>query len=101
MLAAEAIDSEILTIEGIADEMGQLSPLQLAFRKNHGLQCGFCTPGMIIILTDLLENNESPSEKEIREYLEGNICRCTGYQNIVKSVQEVSQDMLRYNQFDD
>lgn len=101
MLAAEAIDSEILTIEGIADEMGQLSPLQLAFRKNHGLQCGFCTPGMIIILADLLKNNESPSEKEIREYLEGNICRCTGYQNIVKSVQEVSQDMLRYNQFDD
>ncbi len=95
MFAVEATDSEIVTIEGIADESGKLSKVQLAFQKNHGLQCGFCTPGMIITVLDLLNNNASPSESEIREYLKGNICRCTGYQNIVKSIQEASQSILR------
>ncbi len=86
MLAAQAEGAEITTIEGLAAN-GDLHPMQEAFRENHGLQCGFCTPGMIMSALDLVNNNKSPSEREIREWLEGNICRCTGYHNIVKSIR--------------
>lgn len=86
MLAVQADGSEITTIEGMAHN-GELHPLQEAFRECHGLQCGFCTPGMIMTAADLLQNNPAPTEEEIRAALEGNFCRCTGYHNIVKSVQ--------------
>jgi carbon-monoxide dehydrogenase small subunit len=85
MLAAQADGSDIVTIEGIAQN-GELHPMQEAFREHHGLQCGFCTPGMIMSALDLVKQNPEPSEKEIREWLEGNLCRCTGYQNIVRAV---------------
>ena len=84
-LAAQADGAEVTTIEGLASN-GNLHPMQQAFWDNHGLQCGYCTPGMIMAATKLVENNPSISEDEIRHGLEGNICRCTGYQNIVKSV---------------
>ena len=74
------------TIEGLAKN-GKLHPMQEAFRNNHALQCGFCTPGMVMSALDLVKNNPRPSEREVREYLEGNLCRCTGYHNIVKSIQ--------------
>ncbi len=90
MLAAQADGTDITTIEGLADGNG-LHPVQDAFWEKHGLQCGFCTPGMIITAVDLLDRNPDPSEHEIREALEGNLCRCTGYQNIVKAVQYVAQ----------
>lgn len=86
MLAAQAEGAEITTIEGLAAN-GDLHPMQEAFRENHGLQCGFCTPGMIMSAVDLVKNNAKPSESDIREWLEGNICRCTGYHNIVKSIR--------------
>jgi len=86
LLAAQADGSEITTIEGLASN-GELHPLQAAFKEEHGLQCGFCTPGMIMVAADLLKHNGSPSEEEIRHALEGNFCRCTGYHNIVKAVQ--------------
>ncbi|MEM1398504.1 MAG: (2Fe-2S)-binding protein [Pseudomonadota bacterium] len=86
MLASQAEGSDVTTIEGLAAADGSLHPMQEAFRDNHGLQCGFCTPGMVISSIDLLQNNPNPSETEVREWLEGNICRCTGYHNIVKSV---------------
>ncbi len=85
MLAAQAEGAEVLTIEGLAKD-GKLHPMQEAFREHHGLQCGFCTPGMVMSAIDLVKNNKNPSETEIREWLEGNICRCTGYHNIVKSI---------------
>ena len=89
MLAMQANDTDITTIEGLADgEM--LHPMQEAFRNNHGLQCGFCTPGMVMSAVDLVNKNPNASETEIREWLEGNICRCTGYHNIVKSIQEAA-----------
>ncbi len=92
MLAAQAEGAAITTIEGIAvgDE---LHPMQQAFHENHGLQCGFCTPGMIMSAIELVEHNKNLSEQDIREGLEGNICRCTGYHNIVKSVQDAAQKM--------
>ena len=92
MLAAQAEGADITTIEGIAvgDE---LHPMQQAFHENHGLQCGFCTPGMIMSAIELVEHNKNLSEQDIREGLEGNICRCTGYHNIVKSVQDAAQKM--------
>ena len=90
MLAVQAMDAEITTIEGLADG-DTLHPMQEAFRNNHGLQCGFCTPGMVMSAVDLLNKNSSPSETEIREWLEGNICRCTGYHNIVKSIKEAAE----------
>ena len=92
MLAAQAEGANIITIEGIAvgDE---LHPMQQAFHENHGLQCGFCTPGMIMSAIELVEHNKNLSEQDIREGLEGNICRCTGYHNIVKSVQDAAQKM--------
>ena len=85
MLAAQAEGSTVLTIEGVATD-GKLHPMQEAFREHHGLQCGFCTPGMVMSALDLVKNNKNPSETEIREWLEGNICRCTGYHNIVKAI---------------
>ena len=86
-LAVACDGAEVKTIEGMANADGSLGTIQQAFQDNHGLQCGFCTPGMIMSAADLLKNNPNPSEQEIREYLEGNICRCTGYHNIVKSIQ--------------
>jgi carbon-monoxide dehydrogenase small subunit len=86
LLAAQVEGAEILTIEGLGQE-GNLHRLQEAFREHHGLQCGYCTPGMIMAGAALLEHNPSPSEEEVRHGLEGNLCRCTGYHNIVKAVQ--------------
>ena len=91
-LAVQAEGSEITTIEGLATN-GELHPLQQAFWDEHGLQCGYCTPGMIMAGFGLLDQNPEPSESEIRHCLEGNICRCTGYQNIVKAVQSASHSM--------
>jgi carbon-monoxide dehydrogenase small subunit len=89
VLAVQAEGAEITTIEGLAD--GEtLHPLQQAFWEHHGLQCGYCTPGMIMAAADLLERNPSPSEDEVRHALEGNLCRCTGYHNIVKAVMAAS-----------
>ncbi|MGR3502033.1 (2Fe-2S)-binding protein [Pseudaestuariivita sp.] len=90
MLAAEADGAEVTTIEGMAAPDGTLNTVQQAFQDHHGLQCGFCTPGMVMSAAALLEENPSPSEQEIREYLEGNICRCTGYHNIVKAIMAAS-----------
>ncbi len=89
VLAVQADGHEVTTVEGLATEDG-LHPMQEAFRDNHSLQCGYCTPGMIMASLDLLESNPSPTEQEIRDGLEGNLCRCTGYQNIVKAVQQVA-----------
>ena len=90
LLAVQAQASEVTTIEGLADG-DNLHPMQAAFREEHGLQCGFCTPGMIMSAIDLLQNVPHPSETEIRDWLEGNICRCTGYHNIVKSIQTAAK----------
>lgn len=92
MLAAQAEGADVTTIEGLATN-GELHPMQAAFRENHGLQCGFCTPGMIMSAVDLVKNNAKPSETDVREWLEGNICRCTGYHNIVKSIRAGAQAM--------
>ncbi|MEP3844865.1 MAG: (2Fe-2S)-binding protein [Paracoccaceae bacterium] len=90
MLAVEAQGSEVATIEGEASEDGTLSVIQQAFQDHHGLQCGFCTPGMVMSTAALLKDNPKPSEQEVREYLEGNLCRCTGYHNIVKAILAAS-----------
>ena len=90
MLAVQVDGSEITTIEGLAQD-GQLHPVQQAFHDNHALQCGFCTPGMIMASVDLLNHNPSPSDEEIRHGLEGNLCRCTGYQNIVRAVRQAAE----------
>ncbi|HUF28794.1 MAG TPA: (2Fe-2S)-binding protein [Gemmatimonadaceae bacterium] len=92
MLAVQADGGEVLTIEGLAQN-GQLHPLQLAFREEHGLQCGFCTPGMVMAAYELLQHNAAPTEAEIRHGLEGNLCRCTGYHNIVRAVQDGARRM--------
>ena len=92
MLAVAAEGAEVTTIEGIGSAES-LHPMQQAFHENHGLQCGFCTPGMVMSAIELVEKNPNPSEKDVREGLEGNICRCTGYHNIVKSVQAGAQKM--------
>jgi carbon-monoxide dehydrogenase small subunit len=92
MLAVQADGAEVTTIEGLAQN-GELHPMQAAFKENHGLQCGFCTPGMIMSAVDLVKRNPNPSEETIRTELEGNICRCTGYHNIVKSVKSASENM--------
>ena len=86
ILAVQADGQEIKTIEGMADADGTLHPMQQAFMENHGLQCGYCTPGMVMAATSLLDENPNPSEEDVRLGLEGNLCRCTGYHNIVKSV---------------
>jgi len=87
MFALDVGDAEITTIEGMANADGSLGTIQQAFQDYHGLQCGFCTPGMVMIAANLLKENSNPTEQEIRDHLEGNICRCTGYHNIVKSIQ--------------
>ena len=91
VLAVQADGCEITTIEGLEGADGALDAMQQAFHENHALQCGFCTPGMIMAARDLLRTNPDPSEDEIREGIEGNLCRCTGYQNIVRAVQAVAQ----------
>jgi carbon-monoxide dehydrogenase small subunit len=90
VLAVQADGSEVTSIEGMGSE-GDLHPLQEAFWKNHGLQCGYCTPGMIMAGSDLLKKNPDPTEEEVREALAGNLCRCTGYHNIVKAVLDAAQ----------
>ena len=92
MLTLQANNTEITTIEGLADG-DKLHPVQEAFRDNHGLQCGFCTPGMIMAAVDIINRNSILDEKIVREELEGNLCRCTGYQNIVKSILAASEKM--------
>jgi carbon-monoxide dehydrogenase small subunit len=87
MLLAQAADAQITTIEGLAKPDGTMHPMQAAFKECHGLQCGFCTPGMVLSAVDLCKKHPNASEQDIREQLEGNLCRCTGYQNIVKAVQ--------------
>ena len=89
---ADLEGSKITTIEGLVKN-GKMHPMQEAFKKKHGLQCGFCTPGMVMSAIDLLNNNKNPSDAEIRDWLEGNICRCTGYQNIVAAVKEAASKM--------
>ena len=92
VLTVQADGSEVTTIEGLARD-GQLHPMQEAFNENHALQCGYCTPGMIMQAVDLLGDNPDPDEQQVREGIEGNLCRCTGYQNIVKAVQSAAQKM--------
>ena len=89
VLAVQANDTDITTIEGLAN--GELTPMQRAFHEEHALQCGYCTPGMIIAATDLLRDNPHPTDAEIRDGLEGNLCRCTGYENIVRAVRRAAQ----------
>lgn len=92
MLAVQADGSSVTTVEGLSTD-GELHPIQKGFQEEHGLQCGFCTPGMMMTAVDLLKRNPNPSEHEIREALEGNFCRCTGYHNIVKSIQHAAANM--------
>jgi carbon-monoxide dehydrogenase small subunit len=92
MLAVQADGARVTTIEGLAKN-GELHPMQAAFREHHALQCGFCTPGMIMSAIDLIQHNPKPSEHEIREWLEGNLCRCTGYHNIVKAISAAADTM--------
>ena len=91
-LVADCNEAEITTIEGLAKN-GKMHPMQESFKKNHGLQCGFCTPGMVMSAVDLLQKNKDPSEQEIRDWLEGNICRCTGYQGIVAAIKDAASKM--------
>ena len=93
MLAMQAEGAAIVTIEGIARPDGTLHPMQEAFRQHHGLQCGFCTPGMVMSAIDLVKNFPNPTEELIREQLDGNLCRCTGYHNIVKAIQAAAGTM--------
>jgi aerobic carbon-monoxide dehydrogenase small subunit len=90
VLAVQADGAEVTTIQGIANDSGELHPLQQAFHEEHALQCGYCTPGMIMAAVDLLRDNPHPTEEEVRDGLEGNLCRCTGYQNIVRAVQRAA-----------
>lgn len=94
ILAVQCEGAKVLTIEGLATD-GKLHPMQEAFRENHGLQCGFCTPGMVMSAIGLVQDNPNPTETQIREYLEGNLCRCTGYHNIVKSIAAGAQAMAQ------
>jgi carbon-monoxide dehydrogenase small subunit len=91
VLAAQADGAAVTTVEGLAGPDGELHPVQAAFREEHGLQCGFCTPGMVMAAVGLLAGNPDPSEREVREGLEGNLCRCTGYHNIVRAVRAAAQ----------
>jgi carbon-monoxide dehydrogenase small subunit len=95
VLAVQADGAEVTTVEGIAAPDGGLSPVQAAFRDCHGLQCGFCTPGFIVSVTAFLRENPSPTDAEIREALSGNLCRCTGYQGIVKAVRRAAEAAQR------
>jgi carbon-monoxide dehydrogenase small subunit len=92
MLAVQANGAQVTTIEGLA-KGDELHPMQAAFRENHGLQCGYCTPGMVMSAIDLVKENPNPTEREVREWLEGNLCRCTGYHNIVKSIEAGAKAM--------
>jgi len=92
ILAVQANGADVKTIEGMSTN-GELHPIQAAFKEHHGLQCGFCTPGMVMTAVDILKNNPNPNEEDIRHGLEGNFCRCTGYHNIVKSIQHASQTL--------
>jgi carbon-monoxide dehydrogenase small subunit len=92
MLAAQADGEEIRTVEGLAGEGGELHPLQRAFQEQHALQCGFCTPGMVMAAASLLRENPRPTEDEVRTALKGNLCRCTGYHNIVRAVLAAAED---------
>jgi carbon-monoxide dehydrogenase small subunit len=94
ILAVQCEGTEVDTVEGLAKD-NQLHPMQLAFHQHHGLQCGFCTPGMLMSAIDLVNNNPTPSESDIRRYLEGNLCRCTGYHNIVKAIDAGAAAMRR------
>jgi carbon-monoxide dehydrogenase small subunit len=93
ILAVQAQGRNVTTIEGLAAADGTLHPMQEAFRQHHGLQCGFCTPGMVMSAIDLIQHNPNPTEREVREWLEGNICRCTGYHNIVKAILAAAETM--------
>jgi len=93
VLALQAEGAQITTVEGVALADGSLHPMQQAFREQHGLQCGYCTPGMVMSALDLLQRNPQPTDEQIREQLEGNMCRCTGYHNIVKAVRQASLAM--------
>jgi carbon-monoxide dehydrogenase small subunit len=93
VLALDAEGAEVRTIEGMANPDGSLGVIQAAFQTHHGLQCGFCTPGMVMTAAALLNENPGPSEAEIREYLDGNICRCTGYHNIVKAIDAAAAEL--------
>ena len=93
VLALQADGRQVTTLEGLAGPDGSMSPVQKAFHENHGLQCGYCTPGFVMAITSLLSENPSPTEAEVRAGLEGNICRCTGYHNIVKSALAAAQSM--------
>lgn len=93
MLAVQADGHEITTVEGLAGERGKLSPLQQAFNDEHGLQCGFCTPGILMNMTEFLAQNPNPTDEEIRQGLVGNICRCTGYVHIVRAVKKAAQQL--------
>lgn len=93
LLAVQADGGEITTIEGLAESDGTLHPVQRAFQESHGLQCGYCTPGMVMASVSLIKENEVLDEKKVREGLEGNLCRCTGYQNIVKAVLQAAGEM--------
>jgi carbon-monoxide dehydrogenase small subunit len=94
MLAVQADGRSVTTIEGMADDEGPMHPLQDAFHRNHGLQCGYCTPGMIMAAASFLQENPNPTDEEVRESLEGNLCRCTGYQNIVASILDAAGQMV-------
>ncbi len=96
VLAAQADGCSVTTVEGLASD-GGMHPLQEGFNQEHGLQCGFCTPGMIMLAADLLQHNPNPSESEIRHALEGNFCRCTGYHNIVRSIQYAANKMQEHS----
>ncbi|MBT5944229.1 MAG: (2Fe-2S)-binding protein, partial [Rhodospirillaceae bacterium] len=95
MLAVQANGHEVTTVEGLAEDDGTMSALQEAFWKHHGLQCGFCTPGMLTSLTAFLRDNPDPSERDVREAISGNICRCTGYQGIVDAALDVAKTMQK------
>ena len=93
MLAAQADGHDVVTAEGLAGPDGELHPVQRAFRSEHGLQCGFCTPGMVLASVSLLQENPQPTEEQVRMGLEGNLCRCTGYHNIVRAVLAAAEDL--------
>ena len=93
VLAVQANGRSVVTAEGLVSESGEMHPVQQAFREQHGLQCGFCTPGMVMAATSLLEENPHPTEQEVREGLEGNFCRCTGYHNIVRAVLDAAEKL--------
>ncbi len=95
VLAIQAAGAEVTTIEGVTPADGSLHPMQAAFRDHHGLQCGFCTPGMVMSAIDLVRNNPTPNREEIREALDGNLCRCTGYHNIVTAIEAGARTMQR------